>query len=35
MNIHVHHVLSKCVDALLAAFMYCLGNISIGYEEIW
>ena len=35
MNIHVHHVLSKCVDAILAAFMYLLGNIPIGYKEIW
>ena len=35
MNIHVHHVLSKCVDAILAAFMYLLGNNPIGYKEIW
>ena len=35
MNIHVYHVSSKCFDALLEPFMYCLGNVPIGYEEIW
>ena len=31
----MYYVLPKCVDYIMAAFMYCLGNIPIGYEEIW
>ena len=35
MNIHVHHVSSKCDNAILSAFMYWLGNILISYKEMW
>ena len=35
MNMHVHLVSLKCADSLLDVFMYFLGNITIGYEEIW
>ena len=34
MNIHVYHVSLKCVDDILAVFMYFLDNNPIGYKLI-